>query len=351
MSALDPAPTPAMLGFRLPPEWAPQAAMWLSWPANTALWPGRFELIPPFFARFAAALSQFVKVRINAAGSEHLTIRRLLAGASADLSVVELFDHPVNDVWCRDHGPLFVKNALTGEVAVTHWRFNAWGAKYEPWDLDAAIPERIATSLGMRRFAYDTILEGGAIEISGDGQLLTTEAVLLHSNRNPVMTKDSYERLLAAGLGVHEILWLRDGLPNDDTDGHIDNITRFFRDDAILTVTPADDDESWAARILRHNHIEIQDFRTVRGKKFEVAELPLPHPAVGIDGRELPASYANYVVTNGAVLMPAYGRPTDELAAHVLHECFPSRKIVPLDCTDVLLEGGALHCLTQQQPA
>jgi agmatine deiminase len=346
-----PAPTAAALGFRLPPEWAPQAAMWLSWPSNPALWPGRFARIPAFFARFAAALSEFVPVRINADASAHPQIRKLLLDARADLAAVQLYDHPVNDVWCRDHGPLFVKNPRTGEVAVTDWGFNAWGGKYSPWDLDDAIPAQIAASLGMRRFAHSEILEGGAIEINDAGQLLTTEAVLLNPNRNPGLTKDAYTRLLAAGLGSTEVFWLREGLPNDDTDGHIDNLTRFFSDHGLLTVTPPDDDQSPAARILRHNHLALGEFRTVHGKKFEIEELPLPHPAVEVEGRPLPASYANYLVTNGAVLMPAYSRPTDELAAHVLHECFPSRKIVPLDCTDVLLEGGALHCLSQQQPA
>jgi agmatine deiminase len=352
MSNVEPTPSPAQLGFRLPAEWAPQAAMWLSWPSNPALWPGRYERIPPFFARFAAELSRFVKVRINAAGGQHAEIRRHLEEARADLAVVELYDHPVNDVWCRDHGPLFVKNVQTGEVAVTDWKFNAWGGKYSPWDLDDAIPGRIAKSLGMKHFAYDLILEGGAIEVNDDGQLLTTEVVLLNANRNAGSTKDDYERRLAAGLGMQEILWLENGLPNDDTDGHIDNITRFVRNDTILTAIPRDDDRSPAAQVLRHNRLVIEEeFRTVHGKKFTVVGLPLPHPAVEADGRELPASYANYVVTNGAVLMPAYNRPTDAAAAKVLHECFPSRKVVPVDCSDVLLEGGALHCLSQQQPA
>jgi len=347
-----PSPSPAELGFRLPPEWAPQAAMWLSWPSNPALWPGRFERIPPFFARFAAALSRFVPVRINAAAKQHDEIRRLLKDARADASVIQLFDHPVNDVWCRDHGPLFLKNAQTGEVAVSDWHFNAWGGKFSPWDFDNTIPARIADALHLRRFANDLILEGGAIEINGPGQLLTTEIVLLNANRNPGITKDDYTRLLSAALGVTEILWLRDGLPNDDTDGHIDNLTRFFRDDGILTVVPPTGANDAAAKILRHNRLMLdEDFRTPSGGRFEIAELPVPHPAVMADGDELPASYANYVVTNGAVLMPAFNRPTDQIAAHALHECFPGHEIVSLDCTDILLEGGALHCLSQQQPS
>jgi agmatine deiminase len=346
-----PSPVPAELGFRLSPEWAPQAAMWLSWPSNSALWPGHFERIPGFFANFAAVLSRFVPVRINAAGTQHTEIRRLLGEARADLSVVQLFDHPVNDVWCRDHGPLFVKNSTTGEVAVTDWRFNAWGGKFSPWDLDDAIPARIATALNMRRFACDVILEGGAIEINGPGQLLTTKVVLLNPNRNPGIIEDDYTTLLSHGLGATEILWLDEGLPNDDTDGHIDNITRFFSDEGIITVMPHDEMQDAAAKVLRHNLLQIEEhFRTPSGGKFEIAQLPLPHPAVVVDGRELPASYANYVVTNGAVIMPSYNQPTDALAEHVLHECFPGHKIVPLDCTDVLLEGGALHCLSQQQP-
>jgi agmatine deiminase len=352
MSVSFPAPVPAELGFRQPPEWMPQAAMWLSWPSNPALWPGRYERIPGFFANFAAVLSRFVPVRINAAGGQHAEIRRLLNEARADLSVVQLFDHPVNDVWCRDHGPLFVRNSTTGEVAVTDWRFNAWGGKFSPWDLDDAIPARMATALNMRRFACDVILEGGAIEINGAGQLLTTQVVLLNANRNPGLTEDDYTSLLSGGLGATEILWLQQGLPNDDTDGHIDNITRFFRDDGILTVMPHDGVQDDGARILRHNLLQIEEyFRTPSGGKFEVAQLPRPDPAVVVDGRELPASYANYVVTNAAVIMPVYNRPTDALAEHVLHECFPGHQIVPLDCTDVLIEGGALHCLSQQQPA
>ena len=346
------SPAPAELGFRLPPEWAQQAAMWLSWPSNPALWPGRFERIPAFFANYAAALSRFVPVRINAAAAQHAEIRRLLGVARADLAAVTFYDHPVNDVWCRDHGPLFVRNATTGEVAVTDWGFNAWGGKFSPWDLDNAIPARIAQALGMRRFASDVILEGGSIEINGPGQLLTTEIVLLNANRNPGLTKDDYTRLLAGGLGTTEILWLPDGLPNDDTDGHIDNITRFFRDDGIVTVTPPPGPADAAAKILRHNRLMLdENFRTPSDGRFEIAELPVPAPAVVVDGKELPASYANYVVTNGAVLLPIYNRPTDKIAEHVLHECFPSREIVPLDCADVLLEGGALHCLSQQQPA
>ncbi len=346
------SPSPAELGFRLPPEWAPQAAMWLSWPSNTALWPGRFDRIPAFFAGFAAALSRFVPVRINAAAKQHAEIQKLLLTARADVSAIQLFDHPVNDVWCRDHGPLFIKNPQTGEVAVSDWHFNAWGGKFSPWDLDNAIPARIAKSLNLRCFSQDLILEGGAIEINGPGQLLTTEIVLLNPNRNPGITKDDYTRLLTGALGVTEILWLRDGLPNDDTDGHIDNLTRFFRDDGIITVVPPDGTHDESAKVLRHNRLSIdEDFRTPSGGRFEIAELPVPFPPVEANGRELPASYANYLVTNGAVLMPAYNRPTDAIAAHALHECFPGREIVSLDCSDVLLEGGALHCLSQQQPA
>lgn len=325
--------------------------MWLSWPSNPRLWAGRFDRIPTFFANYAAALSRFVTVRINAASAQHAEIKRLLNVAQADLNVVELFDHPLNDVWCRDHGPLFIRNAETGEVAVTSFHFNAWGGKFSPYNLDDAIPARIAKSLGLRLFACDVILEGGAIEINSNGQLLTTEVVLLNPNRNPGMTKDDYTRILSEGLGVTEILWLKDGLPNDDTDGHIDNLSRFFRDDGIITVMPPEDAQDEGAKILRHNHLVIDEhFRTPSGKKFDVEVLPVPYPPVMANGQALPASYANYVVTNGAVLMPAFNRPTDKFAEHALHECFPGHKIVPLDCTDVLHEGGALHCLSQQQP-
>ncbi len=349
-AALEPAVSPASLGFAMPPEWAPQEAIWFSWPSNPALWVGKYDVIPAKFAELITAASRFQPVRVNCGKDLQPAARELILKAGARMDRVTFFDHPVNDVWCRDHGPIFVRHPRTGEVAITDWRFNAWGGKFEPWNLDDAVPGRIAQSLGLRRFAYDVILEGGAIEVNGAGSLLTTEVVLLNPNRNPNVSRAEMESLLRRGLGVTEILWLNDGLYNDDTDGHIDNLARFFRADGIIAAVEPDPADPNHAN-LADNLKRLRSFRTADGRPFEIVELPIPGPIMAGD-RRLPASYANYLILNGAILLPTYRQPQrDAQAANILRRCYPGREIVPIDCTDILLEGGAIHCLTQQQPA
>jgi len=334
--------------FYLPPEWVAQKAVWLSWPSNPKLWAGCFEKIPPFFAEYAAAISRFEPVRINAAGALHGKINELVRAAGAVMARVELFDHPTNDVWCRDHGPLFLKSEQTGEVAVSDWRFNAWGGKFAPYDLDDAVPERIARSLGLRRFVHADILEGGAVEINEDRQLLTTRSVIFNPNRGWPAQANA-ERILKEGLGAREVFWLNDGLEGDDTDGHIDNLARFAPGGVIVVATAPQSSPHFAA--LDENLRLLERFRTVGGQPFSLVELPLPDaPVLAPDGRALPASYVNYLVVNHAVLFPAYGQPSDARAQAVLKDVFPKREVVGIDCTAVLAEGGALHCLSQQQP-
>ena len=213
----------------MPPEWSPQAAVWLSWPVDDARhWGGtKHDTMWAKFAEIAAAISQHEPVRINAPGAQHPAISAACNRAMAIPEHVQLFDHPHNDVWCRDHGPIFVKHTTTGDVAVTNWGFNAWGGKFPPWNLDDAIPSSIANALGQQVFNGGMILEGGAIEINGAGQLLTTEAVLLNPNRNPELGRAAIEQFLRDGLGVTDILWLQQGIAGDDTDGHIDDLARF----------------------------------------------------------------------------------------------------------------------------
>jgi len=342
--------TPSSCGFRVPAEWERQEAIWLSWPINRDTWPGHFEPIPEKFAEIAATISRFQIVRINAEAKLHREITRLLNSARADLGQVELFDHPINDSWCRDHGPIFVKNDETGEVAITDWQYNAWGEKYPPFDKDNEIPKRIADALGMRRFEMSMVLEGGAIEVDGAGQLLTTESCLLNENRNPELSRDEIEQNLRDGLGVDRILWLRDGIIGDDTDGHIDDLTRFYRPDAFVTVVEENEsDENYA--ILRENLERLQSFRTRDGRPYEIQTLPMPAP-VYCDGERLPASYANYLLINGVVLLPVFRQPEfDGRAEEVLQGCFPDRKVIPIDCVDLVLGLGTLHCISQQQPA
>lgn len=342
--------TPASLGFRMPAEWEPQVATWLSWPHKRASWPGHFRPIPYKFAEIVATISRFQEVRINIGEPLQKRAWSLITKAGANLDRVTFYDHPTNDTWCRDHGPIFVKNDQTGEVAITDWEYNAWGGKYPPYDKDNEIPPSIARKLKFRRFEKAMVLEGGSIDVNGAGLLLTTEACLLHKNRNPDLTKEQIEQNLRDYLGVHTILWLGDGIIGDDTDGHIDDLSRFFRADGIVTVVETNKrDKNYA--ILQENLERLHALRTPAGKKFKIVELPMPKPAF-CEGQQLPASYANFLIINGAVLMPAFRQPKrDAEAAEVLASCFPGREIIPIDCLELVWGLGTLHCISQQQPA
>ena len=266
------------------------------------------------------------------------------------MAVVEFYDHPTNDAWCRDHGPIFVKNRQSGEVAITDWMHNAWGGKYPPYDLDNEIPPLIARALKMRRFEKSMILEGGSIDVNGRGLLLTTEQCLLNENRNPSLSKQEIEKTLKDYFGVRRVLWLGDGIEGDDTDGHIDDITRFFRSDGLITCIEKNR-RSPNYRILAENFERMQDFKTMQGKALEVVTLPMPKPLV-IKDQVVPASYANFLVINGAVLVPTFQQKRrDAEACGIIGECFPDREVVAVDCAKIIWGLGTLHCLSQQQPA
>jgi agmatine deiminase len=342
--------TPATLGFRMPAEWKPQAAIWLSWPHRRKTWPQSFGPIPAKYAEIAATISRYEPVRLNIAKPLHAGARRLLNRAKAELARVEIFDHATDDAWCRDHGPIFVKNDRTGEVALTDWQFNAWGGKYPKFDDDNQIPSKIADALKLRRFKQSMVLEGGSVEVNGEGLLLTTEACLLNKNRNPQLSREQIEQALRDFLGVHTIYWLGDGIAGDDTDGHVDDLSRFFRADGIVTAVESNSrDVNY--RALQENLARLKSLRTPAGKKFKLVELPMPR-ACYRDEQRLPATYANFLVLNGAVLMPTFRQPKrDREAAEVLAACFPGREIVPIDCLDLVIGRGTLHCISQQQPA
>jgi agmatine deiminase len=334
----------------MPAEWEPQAAVWLSWPHRAKTWPGIFRQIPAAYAKFVAAISHFGKVRINCAASLQARARKACADAGADLKRVHFFDHPTNDAWCRDHGPIFVKHRGTGEVAVTDWKYNAWGGKYPPYDADNRIPAAIARRLKLRRFSNRMVLEGGSIDVNGEGALLTSEQCLLHPNRNPRLDRSQIEANLREFLGVREVLWLGEGIEGDDTDGHIDDMTRFFRPNGIVScVEPNTRDPNH--RVLTENWERLQRFRTAAGRKFDLVPLPMPAP-VAFDGQRVPASYANFLIINGAVLVPAFRQKRrDAEACEILGSCFPGREVVPVDASKLIWGLGTLHCLSQQQPA
>jgi len=347
--------TAASAGFSMPPEWAPQEAVWLSWPVEDPRhWGGAKRLmIWAKFAEIAANISHFEPVRINAPKADHAAISSACNHAKAVPERIELYDHPHNDVWCRDHGPLFVKHSHTGEVAVTDWEFNAWGGKFPPWDLDNSIPGRIAAALGKRLFKGGMILEGGAIEINGAGQLLTTEAVLLNPNRNPHLHREEIEQRLCDGLGISEILWLKQGIEGDDTDGHIDDLARFIDPQTILACTDSRATSSNSS-ILQENLSRLRSFHAPNNRAFEVLEISLPE-ACEVPGWRLPvlpASYVNFLIVNGGVLVPTFRQAkNDDRALGMIRELFPTREIRGIDCLELVEEGGTLHCISQQQPA
>lgn len=342
------SPTPVELGYRMPAEWEPHQATWLSWPHKEASWPGKLHQILPVYARMVAALarSETVYINVNDEVMERQA-RELLrvAGAEGDIR----FQHfATNDAWCRDHGAIFVVRDGVEPLAATDWGYNAWGGKYPPFDRDNQIPRAMAETLGVPRFEGGMILEGGSIDVNGAGLLLTTEACLLNPNRNPQLNREQIEQRLHDYLGVRQVLWLGDGIVGDDTDGHIDDLTRFVALDTVVTAVEADPaDENYA--VLQANLRRLRAMADERGGALRIVELPMP-PAIVYDGQRLPASYANFYIGNHVVLLPTYGHGNDERAAAILAELFPGREVVGIDCRDVVWGLGAWHCLTQQVP-
>jgi agmatine deiminase len=344
--------TPAELGYRMPAEWEPHRGTWLSWPHKEASWPGKFGSVPATFARMVYHLAAHEEVHINVAGpAMEADARRLLEDAGADRKKIFFHYHPTNDAWCRDHGPIFIQRRNNGkrEEAIVDWGFNAWGDKYPPYDLDDAIPIRVAEELGLPLFRPGIILEGGSIDVNGCGTLLTTEACLLNPNRNPGLGRPEIEGYLRDYLGATHILWLGEGIVGDDTDGHVDDLTRFVDPTTVVTVVeedPADENyEPLQSNLERLKRMTDQD-----GRPLRVIPLPMPRP-IWHQGQRLPASYANFYIANGLVLLPTYDPARDEEARASLQSLFPTREVIGIDCTDLVWGLGAFHCVTQQWPA
>lgn len=345
--------SPRSRGFRLPAEWEPHAATWVSWPHKEASWPGKIETIKPVFATMVAELSrsETVHVNVNDTAMED-EARRLLADCGP-LGEIVFHHFPTNDAWCRDHGAIFVTRPADHPdgpaILATDWKYNAWGDKYPPYDRDNRIPASMAEFLGVERVTIPMVLEGGSIDTNGQGALLTTESCLLNPNRNPDMSRGELETALREHLGVVDIFWLGDGIVGDDTDGHIDDITRFVNTTTVITAVETDrDDENFAP--LQENLERLQSFRLQTGEALQVVELPMPR-AVVFEDQRLPASYANFYIANSVVLLPFYGGPRDDEARQILQALFPNRRIVGIDCSDLIWGLGAFHCLTQQVPA
>jgi agmatine deiminase len=346
---LDYEISPAAQGYRMPAEWESHAATWLSWPRREGIsFPDSYDAVIPVFVRMIDALRESEPVKINVTDPDHEQQVRLLL-KDIDTRHVEYFHIPTNEPWCRDHGPIFLTRDREPRLAVVDWDYNAWGNKYPPFDLDEVVPTRIAEHLHLPVFYPRLVMEGGSFDANGTGSLLTTTSCLLNPNRNPGRSKIEIEQTLGAYLGVTNILWLGDGIEGDDTDGHIDDISRFFGQAAVLTAVE-DDPKDPNFEPLQANLAILKTMKAEDGTSLEVRPLPMP-PRVDREGRRLPASYANYYVANKVVLLPAFRSPLDQRASEILQLCFPERRIIPIDCTELIWGLGAFHCLTQQQPA
>ncbi len=340
--------SPSELGFRMPAEWEPQEAIWLSWPHRKKTWPGAFDEVPGVFADIAYHISESQKVRINVKDQAMAdSVRELLSQRGCDLSNVFFHLNPTNDAWVRDHGPIYIVNDA-GERAILNWDFNAWGEKYVPYDSDNAVPERIAVEFQERMFKPNMILEGGSIEVNGLGTLMTSESCLLNPNRNPELTRAEIEERLSKFLNVQNFIWLGAGITGDDTDGHIDDMTRFVGPKTIVTIVEQDPDDVNFEN-LEENRLLLNGVVDQNGDPLEVIELPMPDP-VYFNNHRLPASYANFLIINDKVLVPTYRSDRDDVALSILQACFPSRTIVGIDCTALVWGLGSIHCVTQQQP-
>lgn len=345
--------TPRSLGYHFPAEFAPQRAMWLSWPHKEASWPGKIETIFPVYSMFIKLVAEHQRVCINVANQKMKDFAVAhLEKVEADLSQIDFFFHPTNDAWCRDHGPAFLvsKNTSAAEKkAIVDWGYNAWGNKYPPYDLDDVVPTLIAGKLKLPVFHPGIVMEGGSVEFNGRGTLLTTTSCLLNKNRNPQLSQKEIESYLANYYGAENILWLGDGIVGDDTDGHIDDITRFVNEDTVVTVIEENkNDENYLP--LQENLKLLSAMRLENGKQINIIELPMPQPVV-YDGQRLPASYANFYISNHYVIVPTFrDLKNDTRALDVLQQCFKTRKVMGLDSTDLIWGLGSFHCLSQQEP-
>lgn len=261
---------------------------------------------------------------------------------------VEFFIHPTNDAWCRDHGPAFLLNKYTSEKAIIDWGYNAWGNKYPPYDLDDVIPTLIAKQFNLPVFYPNIVMEGGSVEFNGKGTLLTSTACLLNPNRNPHLNQTQIEKYLCDYYCVEQILWVDEGIIGDDTDGHIDDTVRFVNENTVLTVVEENkNDENYD--LLQHNLKQLKQMRLLNGQQLNIVELPMPDLVIYED-QPLPASYANFYIANKSVIVPTYRCDKDDKALQIIQQCFPDRKVVGIDSTDIIWGLGSFHCLSQQEP-
>jgi agmatine deiminase len=340
-------------GYFFPAEWHPHRATWLSFPQASDSWDygARLERIYPAYLELIKTISLSEKVCINAKDEEHKSlIINLLEKHSINQSKIEIPIHPTNDSWCRDHGPAFLINPETKKKMIVEWGYNAWGGKYPPFDADDRIPILIAEYLGLEYVVPNIIMEGGSVEFNGKGTILTSKSCLLNQNRNPHLNQAQIEEYLCEYYGVEQILWVHDGIVGDDTDGHIDDTTRFVNEDTVITCIETDkNDDNY--KPLNDNLIELKKMRLLNQKQLNIIEIPMPDAVYDKEtGIRLPASYANFCMTNGHVIVPIYNCDKDEIALEIIQKAIPSRKVIGIDSTEIIWGLGSFHCLSQQEP-
>ncbi len=345
--------TPASMNFRMPAEWEPHVSTWFTWPRPAGIsFPDRYDAVPPVYATLIRHLVQVEDVNINVWDADmEATVRSLLAKHKTPLERVHFHHFQAYEPWCRDHGPIFLVRNVAGrrERAIVDWEYNAWGGKYPPYDLDDAIPQHIAKLRDLPLFSPKIVMEGGSIDVNGAGVLLTTESCLLNPNRNPQLDQTELTRCLRDYLGVEKVIWLGDGIVGDDTDGHIDDLSRFINSKTIVTVVEDDiDDANYTA--LQDNLRRLRLARDQNDRLFHIVKLPTPG-MVEHQGQRLPASYANFYIANGIVLVPTFRHRNDKPALAILQENFPKHKVIGVDSTDLIWGLGSFHCITQQEPA
>lgn len=346
--------TPKEQNYYMPAEWATHKATWLSYPHNEDSWPGKIETIFPSYHIFIKTLAEAEDVHINVqdeAMRQHVAQALEVIGTDMNRIIFHLF--PTNDAWCRDHGPTYLLNRDNpGQHAIVNWNHNAWGGKY-PYELDTQIPVHIYNCLhqsdpDLKLFEPGIVMEGGSIDVNGVGDLLTTTSCLLNPNRNPHLNQQQIEGYLRDYYGVENIIWLGDGIMGDDTDGHVDDLSRFISEDTIITAV---EEDSWDENydVLQKNLKKLNSCRLANGKQPTIVELPMPD-MVFYENQRLPASYANFYIANDKVIFPTYRCLSDNEAAYILEACFPDREIIGIDSTDIVWGLGSFHCLSQQIP-
>jgi len=357
------ASTPRADGFRMPGEFEPQERIWMLWPQRPDNWRLGAKPAQRSWVEVATAISQFEPVTVGVNHDQYENARNLLP---ADVRVVELSS---NDAWMRDCGPTFVVNDK-GDVRLVDWDFNAWGGLYDglyfPWDKDQMIPLKLSELAGVDRYKAPLVLEGGSIHVDGEGTVITTEECLLSPGRNPQLTREEIEERLRAYLNVEKVIWLGKGIDPDETNGHVDDVACFARPGVVFAGI-TDDKDDWRYQLLQDNLRTLQAATDAKGRKLEIHTVPMPaimeytaDEVWGVDaaegsiprqaGDKTAASYLNFLIVNGGIILPTFGDPNDDVAREIIAGVFPDRSIATVPGREIVLGGGNVHCITQQQP-